>query len=238
MPEPFFIPLDTMNCFLILIGAFCIPVLAACDGAVVAADGAIQPKASSYYEFTTYRTDAEGIRTGPFLDTVFVVIEAMQRYGKRGVLGLFKGRPEVDTIFLCYEANGDLAITTAELDHEWQIYPFASKSARSWTLSDTTYDDGSSYQVKKTRAHAGSENLILSGGEVLSCQIAKDIRTDMRRSSSGDIQRQTVLVEQFWYPRSTGYFSRFVTTETVADDAGRTTTTSTERTLTKYHVSK
>lgn len=227
-----------MNYLLILVGALSIPVLASCDGTVVAADGEAQPKSSSYYEFTTYRTDVNGVRTGPFTDTVFIVIEEMTRYGKQGVLALFKGRPEVDTIFIHYEGNGDLAVTTADVNHEWQIYPFVSKSARSWTILDTVYDDGSSQQTKKTRAHAGSENLVLNGGEVLPCQIAKDIRTDIRRSSSGDSQRQTVVIEQFWYARSMGYFTRFVTTETITDDVGRTTTASTERTLTKYYVLK
>lgn len=113
-----------------------------------------------------------------------------------------------------------------------------SGPARSWTVIDTVHDDGSSQQVKKTRAHADSENLVLNGGEMLPSQIAKDIRTDTRSSASGDVQRRTVLVEQLWYARSIGYFSRFVTTETVTDGAGKTATTSTERTLTKYHVIK
>ncbi len=227
-----------MNYCMILIIVLCISVFAGCRYTPLAADGKEHPRASSYYEFTTYRTSADGLRAGPFVDTMFVVIEAMQRYGKNGVLGLFEGRPEVDTTFVYYEANGDLAVTTAELDHEWQIYPFVSKSARSWTLSDTTYDDGSSYQVKKTRAHAGSGDLVLNGGEVQSCQIVRDIRTSTRWSASGEVQRKTVLVEELWYSRPIGYPSRFMTTETTIDAAGVATTTSTERTLTNYYLRK
>lgn len=222
----------------ILVASFCVVALAGCHSTPLAADGEAHPKASSYYEFTTYRTGTDGVRRGPFVDTVFVVIEAMQRYGKQGVLGLFEGRPEVDTIFIHYEANGDLAITTAAVNHEWQVYPFVSMSARSWTELDTVYDDGSTHQVRKTRAHVGSENLVLDGGETLSCRIAKDIRTSMWESSSGDEQRRIVLTEEYWYTRRIGYFTRVVTTETATDSAGAITTTSTERTLTNYYVSE
>lgn len=103
---------------------------------------------------------------------------------------------------------------------------------------DTAHDDGSSYQVKRTRAYGGSGRTGSGRRGDAAMSDPKAIRTDIRSSATGDVRCRVVLVERFWSVRPVCYIPRFVTTEMVTDDAGRTMTTPMERTRIQCHVTK
>jgi hypothetical protein len=190
--------------------------LGACTYNPLGADGVSIPIIGSWYVFeeTLVRNDTL-IEVKP-RDTVTFLINHTGLHGKPGVVAAFPGhmRYGSDTIFIHYEANGDLAMTTAAEGHVWNVYPFQSRTLTFRILRDTTLSSGEIERLAHEVRYNRSENQILPNGNTLQCSVVRDIRTLIRFDVDHKPIHVVTTVKELWYNRRMGYPSRILSTTT------------------------